>query len=143
SICSIEDCGKPAKGYGWCTRHYDSWKRHGDPLATSFATCVECNRRFPRSGKPGLPKKKCRDCTPKPRSICPTCSGPLPRSMRSDGTLAPAPKYCSDDCKPRCSVEGCDFPARKRGWCANHYSMWHAHGEIREWNHKWTTKLVC
>mgnify|MGYP001050920215 CR=1 FL=1 len=32
-ICSIEGCGKPAKGYGWCSAHYQRWRQHGDPLA--------------------------------------------------------------------------------------------------------------
>lgn len=30
--CSIEDCTAPAKTRGWCTRHYNRWKRNGDPL---------------------------------------------------------------------------------------------------------------
>lgn len=32
-ICSIDGCGKPIAGRGWCRRHYDRWSRHGDPLA--------------------------------------------------------------------------------------------------------------
>ena len=31
-ICSIPNCGKPAKHRGWCQRHYMRWWRHGDPL---------------------------------------------------------------------------------------------------------------
>lgn len=30
-ICSIEDCGKSAKGRGWCNTHYARWRKHGDP----------------------------------------------------------------------------------------------------------------
>lgn len=30
-ICSIHDCGKPHMARGWCEKHYDRWKRHGDP----------------------------------------------------------------------------------------------------------------
>jgi|GEM_PF-1591443 len=143
SICSIEDCSNLAKKRGWCRRHYDSWRRHGDPLATSYARCASCSELFKRAPGSGVPPKKCPECTPRPRSTCPACAGPLPRTTRSDGTLAPAPKYCSDDCKPRCSVDGCYAPSRKRGWCANHYAMWHKHGEIREWSYKWATDLIC
>lgn len=32
-ICSIPDCGKPIAARGWCRRHYDRWRSHGDPLA--------------------------------------------------------------------------------------------------------------
>jgi HNH endonuclease len=32
ATCSISDCGKPVLGRGWCSKHYDRWLRHGDPL---------------------------------------------------------------------------------------------------------------
>lgn len=31
-LCSIEDCGKPARTRGWCQKHYDRWWIHGDPM---------------------------------------------------------------------------------------------------------------
>jgi hypothetical protein len=31
-ICSIEGCGKPVVGFGYCNLHYRRLKRHGDPL---------------------------------------------------------------------------------------------------------------
>jgi hypothetical protein len=37
--------------------------------------------------------------------------------------------YCDDDCKPRCTVEGCVDPVRKTGWCASHYAQQHRTGE--------------
>lgn len=30
ALCSIEACGELAKMRGWCTRHYEIWRRHGD-----------------------------------------------------------------------------------------------------------------
>lgn len=38
SICKIEDCGKPARGRGWCPTHYTRWRKHGDPLAVKYPT---------------------------------------------------------------------------------------------------------
>jgi hypothetical protein len=30
-ICSVPECEKNAIARGWCARHYDSWRYHGDP----------------------------------------------------------------------------------------------------------------
>lgn len=32
--CSIDDCGRPVFARGWCNRHYNRWRSHGDPLTT-------------------------------------------------------------------------------------------------------------
>ena len=32
-LCSIEGCDKPAKGRGWCDKHWSRWRRNGHPLA--------------------------------------------------------------------------------------------------------------
>ena len=32
-ICSVGDCGKPARARGYCKAHYKRWYRHGDPHA--------------------------------------------------------------------------------------------------------------
>lgn len=52
--------------------------------------------------------------------------------------------YCSDDCKPRCSVTGCDEPLRKRGWCANHYAVWRSHGAPdADVAYTWAERTAC
>lgn len=33
--CSIDGCGKPHQAKGWCGKHYQSWQKYGDPLATT------------------------------------------------------------------------------------------------------------
>lgn len=30
--CSVEGCGGTVKGHGWCAKHYQRWRTHGDPL---------------------------------------------------------------------------------------------------------------
>lgn len=30
--CSIEDCDRPSVARGWCSKHWQRWQRHGDPL---------------------------------------------------------------------------------------------------------------
>lgn len=36
-ICSIRDCGKPAKTKGYCNGHYLKLRRYGDPLGGSWS----------------------------------------------------------------------------------------------------------
>jgi hypothetical protein len=31
--CSIDGCNETARKRGWCTRHYERWRRNGDPTA--------------------------------------------------------------------------------------------------------------
>ena len=31
-LCSIEGCGRPHWGHGWCAMHLLRFRRHGDPL---------------------------------------------------------------------------------------------------------------
>ena len=32
--CSIRGCDKPPKSRGWCYKHYERWRKYGDPLVT-------------------------------------------------------------------------------------------------------------
>lgn len=32
-VCSVEGCGNPYWGCGYCSKHYQRWRRNGDPLA--------------------------------------------------------------------------------------------------------------
>lgn len=42
-ICKIDDCGRAHIARGYCTRHYQKWRAHGDPLggADRYATAEE------------------------------------------------------------------------------------------------------
>lgn len=33
--CSVPECNSRHRSRGWCGRHYDRWRRRGDPLAVS------------------------------------------------------------------------------------------------------------
>jgi hypothetical protein len=54
--CSITGCPNPSRRRGWCPKHYNRWKRHGDPefvlldresdATTKFAALVTCGPRL-------------------------------------------------------------------------------------------------
>ena len=33
--CSIDGCDAPARGRGWCQKHWKRWRKYGDPLGKS------------------------------------------------------------------------------------------------------------
>ena len=41
--------------------------------------------------------------------------------------------------KMPCSVEGCDTPAKYRGWCESHYNRWRRHGDPTAGRKGWKT----
>ena len=58
--------------------------------------------------------------------------------------LAGTRRFCSEECKPRCSVRDCDGPSRKRGWCASHYAQAYASGtDPVPFKHKWSPHGPC
>lgn len=39
TVCIVEGCGGKAIGRGWCRKHYDRWRVHGDPLYLKNNRC--------------------------------------------------------------------------------------------------------
>lgn len=46
-------------------------------------------------------------------------------------------RYCSEDCKPRCKVDGCDSPVRKLELCGSHAHQAYVKGEAVPFKYKW------
>jgi hypothetical protein len=40
-LCTIDDCERPAVARGWCTRHYERWRRTGEPEGGAPSSTVE------------------------------------------------------------------------------------------------------
>lgn len=77
------------------------------------------------------------NATGDPNRYCLGCKSPLPLQLGSQ-------KYCGMDCRPKCSVEGCDKPQRKREWCGKHHARWLSTGDpvkVKAW--EWSTEWVC
>lgn len=52
-VCSIPDCGKPAKARGWCRGHYGRWREYGDPNSgriTRGTAVLEIDRALASAG---------------------------------------------------------------------------------------------
>ena len=32
--CQVKSCGEPAYGRGWCSRHYQKWRKYGNPTSS-------------------------------------------------------------------------------------------------------------
>lgn len=71
---------------------------------------------------------------------CATCRRPLEEVY----AVVRTQQYCDDDCRPRCSVDGCGTIERKLGWCAAHYSQNKRIGTVKPFTYKWASVgLVC
>lgn len=90
STCSVDDCPAKVLARGWCSRHYQSWHHHGDPLATSKPkpvrpeTCTidDCDGI---ANEPGAARNWCRKHyanwrrhgDPLARASCAGCGAPI------------------------------------------------------------------
>ena len=75
--------------------------------------------------------------------VCTTCGKCFSRRF---GRLS-GPIYCSEDCRPRCAVDGCESPKRKMEWCQKHHATWERHGDpnatlVNPWTSEWVC-VVC
>jgi hypothetical protein len=97
----------------------------GSPLAAKSAKGM-CPRHYGRWLRTGEPCRRCEACEVEVRSNR---------------------RFCSAECKPKCSVDDCGQPVRKRGWCASHYAQWTRYGEVKPFAYKWSngsaTCRVC
>lgn len=113
-----------------------------DPTLTRRCVCRDCGRDFYDGGR-GRRNLTCPDCKV-PR--CRACRGVVPMTQRGGprGGLVRSGYYCSDECKPRCSIDSCTRPERKRGWCSNHYAAWRAHGDPEApAKTRWSADRLC
>lgn len=146
--CSIDGCGRPALGRGWCAAHYRRWQRHGDPLAGGTprqvnAPLVPCSYdgcdRMARRGNTICKKHQHQEwrarqgeCTiegcERPAGQRGLCGTHYQRWRNGcDDWQAVIPERMKRD--GACSVDGCGEPIYGRGYCPMHYNRWHLNGD--------------
>jgi hypothetical protein len=54
--CSVDGCDDPSETRGWCEKHYQRWRIHGDPTTFLYSEIVTscsqpgCDRRIAKAG---------------------------------------------------------------------------------------------
>lgn len=120
--CEVDGCERRVLARGWCSMHYERWRRHGDVaydgrLPATGCSVVGCS--LPHHGK-GLCSvhayRERRWGRDDPRFGLPVEAGRRSPRLRpvNGGT---------------CSVETCDKPSAAKGWCSAHYTRWRRYGD--------------
>jgi len=112
NVCAVGACGRVIVARGWCSGHYDRWRRRGDVQAD-----------LP------LPERKQRGTCGcgRPAYARGWCEAHYRRHLRGGDAAADVPVRSPDDPPPpvaTCQVEDCPRPAEARGWCHGHYLRW-------------------
>jgi hypothetical protein len=146
-ICSIDGCNRTVKGHGWCSRHYQRWKVHGDPTflvdrsrktcsvdgcedqAIGWGWCSKHYQRWQTHGDPTF-KRGRATCSVDGCEKLVTGHGWCPMHLRrwqKTGSVGEAEPQRQKQDAP-CTVDGCDRPQRTGGLCGMHYQRLQTNG---------------
>lgn len=105
--CSVTECNSVAACRGWCRKHYQRWRKHGDPetsiveLRPKVCVIEGCDR--PVNGH-GL------------------CGAHYNRNMRHGSPTGGGPERGKQD--DECKVLGCAKKPKARNLCPTHWKQW-------------------
>jgi very-short-patch-repair endonuclease len=104
-LCSVENCPNIYRGRGFCSKHYQKWRRHGDPLhvvdAEKHCSVENCPDRYYGKG---------------------FCANHYRKWRRHGDPLHVV------DTEKHCSVENCPNRHFGKGFCPIHYQKWRRYG---------------
>jgi hypothetical protein len=108
--CSVNDCTNQAIARNLCKKHYQRWKRYGDPLFVPRAhekrsTCIidGCEKK-PEPNMKGY------------------CRSHYYRLKRYKDPFVEIRTYSKRN--QHCIIEDCNSPVKARGMCEKHYCRW-------------------
>lgn len=117
SICAFDECSKPAKCRGWCSAHYERWRKHGDPSVVMPPV------------DPPVKRTQFGPCTVDGCNLDPWARGYCSnhyQKWRQYGDPT------ADNRRKRtyCTVDGCEAQCQGNGLCRRHYLRVRAHGTV-------------
>lgn len=152
AVCKQPGCEKSTVARGWCTAHYERWRKHGDPTVDMrqrpARVCSEegcfgktvgrgfCSKhyaRFMRLGSTELPIGVTRetqicladDCERSANGGRGYCTKHYHRIRKYGSTHEDRRATGS----PICAVADCEATAIARGYCVKHYQRYMKHGD--------------
>ena len=107
-LCSVKGCNKKHDAQGYCPRHYQMWRSHGDPLhvpvhVTRFCSIDGCENKH-------WAKEFCKHHYKK---------------WKRYGDPLHVPVHVTRIC----SIEGCENKHRANNFCSSHYEKWRKWGD--------------
>lgn len=134
STCSVENCERPRTKRTWCSTHYARWRKTG----SVSRNCTSCGKEITfNNGGSQYCSTECRSCRVEgcENGIASKgfCEVHYRRVLKHGGPGKPCwgcgkdilslteSRYCGDDCRPRCAIEGCEETVHGKGLCKPHY----------------------
>ena len=102
--CTIPGCGRPHMARGWCGSHYNTARKHGDPLFLDKRAGASC-------GEPGCTNLAGRNGLCKPHYL---------KRRRELGSQVR---------RGVCSIDGCHEPHASKSYCEDHYYRFRRYGD--------------
>jgi hypothetical protein len=104
----MEDCGNGVKGHGYCSKHYQRWKKFGDANLVTLKVRPICS--VEGCNEPHYGKNFCRLHYQRWKE-----------NGHTDKILPPPTKFCT--------FEGCTKEHCAKGLCETHYKRYKIHGD--------------
>lgn len=165
--CSVEGCGReltPPHGRGMCGKHYQKWRKYGDPshvrpVKCGVAPCAIdgcdgkvksrewCSKHYTRWVRHGSPTARVRAEVVDGKRICPTCEVDRPLAEWTKGECKMCARKRSDEYRARnpyvprtigvraCGHCGLNFPANGNRHRYCSRLCYRAHRNIANWPH--------
>lgn len=113
--CTARDCTNVGRlRRGLCGKHYERWRKHGDPY------------KVVPGGPVRIPKACAVDgCDRQTQGRSEWCRLHRARMERYGNPAGRPPRV-----PVSCSVDDCDGIASTRGWCGKHYTRWRKAGRL-------------